>query len=138
MNMTIEGGRMLPEWVLEFLGMGKGPDLPAFLCTDSFGRHVTIIGFDEDHFHSIHDSTENHQGRDIPVAKYPVSLMGWPEDWAKDHSLRETIRIDPRGLPPAEEVEQILADGHVAGIPFEAVDRDLFTRMAGILRERQR
>ena len=27
MKLTIEGGRMLPEWVLEFLGMGKGPDL---------------------------------------------------------------------------------------------------------------
>ena len=25
MKLTIEGGRMLPEWVLEFLGMGKGP-----------------------------------------------------------------------------------------------------------------
>ncbi len=79
MKLTIEGSRMFPEWVLEFVGMGKGPDLPAFLCTDSFGRHVTIIGFDEDHFHTIHDSTENHEGRDIPVAKYPVSLMGWPE-----------------------------------------------------------
>lgn len=137
MKLTIQGGRMLPEWVLEFIGIGKGPALPAFFCTDTFGRHVTIIGFDEEHFSTIHDSDQVPEGAEVPVEKYPVSLMGWPEDWAKDHSLRESIRIDPRGLPTAEEMEQILADGHVAGIPFEAVDRDLFTRMAGILREQR-
>lgn len=138
MKLTIQGGKMLPEWVLEFLGVGKGPALPAFFCTDAFGRHVTIIGFDEDHFRSIQDADQHLEGAEVLVEKYPVSVMGWPEDWAKDHSLRETIRIDQRGLPPAAEIEQILTDGHVAGTPFEAVDRDLFTRMADILRERER
>ncbi|MDQ1128991.1 hypothetical protein [Microbacterium sp. SORGH_AS_0888] len=137
MQLTIQGGRLLPEWVLEFLGMGKGPALPAFFCTDAFGRHVTIIGFDEDLFHEINDADDDTvAGAAVPVEKFPVSVMGWPEDWAKDHSLRETIRIDPRGLPPAEQVEQYLADGTVDGVPFEAVDRDLFTRMADILRNR--
>jgi hypothetical protein len=138
-QLTIQGGRLLPEWVLEFLGMGKGPALPAFFCTDAFGRHVTIIGFDEDLFHEINDADDDTAaGSAVPVEKFPVTVMGWPEDWAKDHSLRETIRIDPRGLPPAEQVEQYLADGTVDGVPFEAVDRDLFTRMADILRNRGR
>lgn len=108
MQLTIQGGRLLPEWVLEFLGMGRGPALPAFFCTDAFGRHVTIIGFDEDLFHEIDDADDDTAaGAAVPVEKFPVTVMGWPEDWAKDHSLRETIRIDPRGLPPAEQVEQM-------------------------------